>query len=283
MHADKARELFSAYWEGKLDAAMKASLERRLAADERLRAEYDAFAATCRALSLVHSKVPEPGFDLHDRVMARIDRYAWEKARGREPWYRNWRTATATGIAALLLVSAGITLTNRSGSPIASMGPSELPDRLYVRSGGGETVVTYQTAGEKTVVIRELGQGRELARVRLDGRGFPMGQMLRSPVVVRTPQPALLQVAVEGQAEPLFVAIPGLRQSLPIEGRGTVRDLAVALADRYRVPVVVATDSKRSDIVWKLDGTDSVGAATQALRDSALAVEMRPDGALWIQ
>lgn len=283
MHTDKARDLFSAYLEGKLDPAMRASLERRMAGDPRLRAEYEAFAVAYRALTLMGSKVPAPGFDLHDRIMARIDRFAWEKARGREPWYRNWRAVAATGTAALLLLSAAATLTNRSGSPMASFVSGELPDRLYVRSGAGETVVTYQTSGEKTVVIRELGQGRELARVKLDGRGFPMGQMLRSPVVVRTAQPALLQVAVEGRSEPLFVAIPGRRQSLPVEGRGTVKDLAVALADRYRVPVVVATDSTKSDIVWKLDGTDSVGAATQALRDSALAVEMRLDGALWIQ
>jgi len=284
MHADKARELFSAYLEGKLDPALRESLGRKLASDPKLREEYESFAATYRALQSLGSPAEEPAFDLHDRVMARIDRYAWEKARAKEPWFRNWRTALAGGLAALALLSAGVSLMQRGGAPSASLaGTPAVEDRLYVRSDGDEAVVAFQTFGRKTVVVREVNQGRELARVEMDGTAYPMGQLFRSPIRVRMDQPSLVQVVVEGREDPLLVAVPGRKASLPREGRGSIQDLALALADRYRVPVVVSTRTDKTDFVWKLGNPDSVAAATDALRETALAAEMRPTGVLWIQ
>lgn len=284
MHADKARELFSAYLEGKLEPAMRESLERKLASDGALREEYESFSRAYRALETIRQPVEDPSFDLHDRVMARIDRYAWQKARSREPWFRTWRTALFGGAAALVLLSAGLSLLQRGGSPAASLaGATPSEDRLYVRSDGDEAVLSFHTYQSRTVVLREVNQGRELARVDLDGGDYPMGQLLRSPIRVRTDQPSLVQVVIEGREDPLFVAVPGRKPSLSREGRGTLQDLALALADRYRVPVVVSAESPQGDLVWKLESTDSVAAATEALRETALAVEMRPTGVLWIQ
>lgn len=284
MHADKARELFSAYLEGKLDLAMREPLERKLASDRNLREEYESFSAAYRALQSLGGPIEEPTIDLHDRVMARIDRYAWEKARSKEPWFRNWRTTLAGGLAALAIVSAGVSVMQRGGAPSASLtGGPAVEDRLYVRADGDEAVVSFQTFERKTVVIREVNQGRELARVEMDGGAYPMGQLFRSPIRVRMDQPSLVQVVIEGREDPLLVAVPGRKTSLPREGRGSIQDLALALADRYRVPVVVSTQTDKTNFVWKLEIPDSVAAATDALRETALAAEMRPTGVLWIQ
>src|SRR5438270_5999926 len=105
MNLAKAKDYFSAYYEGSLDRGLRQSFEARLNEDAQLQAEYRAFERTMRDLGAMGQIEIEPPEDLHDKIAARLDYALWEQKRQKAPlmgvpWWK--------GLAMGLAVAAGV-------------------------------------------------------------------------------------------------------------------------------------------------------------------------------
>src|SRR5947209_1700267 len=81
MNLAKARDYFSAYYEGSLERGLKQAFETRLAEDAQLQAEFAAFEKTMKGLEAFGAVEIEPPADLHERITARLDHAIWEQKR----------------------------------------------------------------------------------------------------------------------------------------------------------------------------------------------------------
>src|SRR5581483_925490 len=100
MNQEKAREFFSAYFEGVLEPGLKQSFEARLAADAMLQADYAAFSETMGELRTMPEEEIEAPIFLSDRVATRLDEvFVKGSPRG---IFGSWQTwPKAIGFAAL--------------------------------------------------------------------------------------------------------------------------------------------------------------------------------------
>lgn len=291
MNADKAKEHFSAYYEGTLDRGLRQSLERRLESDAALKTEYRAFERTMKQLDELSAPVPEPDFDLHERISARLDRQVFEaKAKSRNSFFGRWRTVVVGGACALVLVGAGLQIATSSNvheggifsflfsrpAPEAQVG-----DRVSVTVRNGQPTLQVVTGGKKIVTVKLDSTGEVLRREELDGTGLPAGAKLRSVLTYNATQPTLLRVEVQGSDSSWLVALPGSGNPTAAPGRGSIREFALALAARYHVVVVVAKD-RRTPITWDFKD-DPVATAAEALKGTDCSVDKRTTDVVWIQ
>lgn len=121
MTTDKAREFFSSYYEGTLEDGLRLSLDQALREDADLREEYDLFSQTMKELdTLGEFEAPAP-FDLHDRIVARLEEAEQKKV---VPMLTVWRNVAIGLVAASLIFGAIFSIKARSGaSSTASTGP----------------------------------------------------------------------------------------------------------------------------------------------------------------
>src|SRR5437016_300995 len=105
MNLAKAKDYFSAYYEGSLDRGLQQSFEARLKEDAQLQAEYRAFERTMQDLGAMGKIEIEPPEDLHDKIAARLDYALWEQKRQKAPLMGlSWWKGLVMGLA----VAAGI-------------------------------------------------------------------------------------------------------------------------------------------------------------------------------
>ncbi len=80
------------------------------------------------------------------------------------------------------------------------------------------------------------------------------------------------------------VAIPGTDKGTNTTGKGTVKDLAVAIAGYIQKPVVIQNSSDGTKAVsWDLTTSDWIGAATSSLKGLGLSITETTAGVILIQ
>ncbi|MBI5707754.1 MAG: hypothetical protein HZC36_12290 [Armatimonadetes bacterium] len=273
MTTEKAKEFFSAYHDGELEKGLKEALERKLAADAALRAEYDAFCLTMGSLSLLAEPVKEPEFDLHERIMARIDKAQWEAKRSKPAGFLQWWKSLAVGGLAVAAILTAITQLN-SGSvgptPAGVLG-SAAPGQLSLKQDDKGLTLVYQSAGSKRVILRNYG-GEVLEQ-----RVVANKDTLTSALTNKRDETLLLEIDVEG-SQPTFVAIPGQKPSVTLQGQGTLKDFAIAFADHFRVPLALEHVDLTQSVAWKFDSTDAFQSLSKHLSKQ---IEKR-NGVMWV-
>ncbi|HVL40207.1 MAG TPA: hypothetical protein VM328_12530 [Fimbriimonadaceae bacterium] len=279
MNANKAREFFSSYFEGTIDAGLRQAFERRLNADAELQAEYRAFERTMGMLNSMKDIEVEVPFDLNERINARIDRHVFEQKRQqRVPALAWWKSLAFGGVAALAIFG---TIKGFGGSggdtSQANLLGTATNEQIQVTQAKGQLTLKYQTAGRATVVIRDGVGGQVLRSVDLDG------QPLESPLINSDDHARVMSVEASGSGAPLLVAVPGVQPERATSGEGDLTELVRQLAGHYRVPVVLVTKNPTKRLNWSYESLEAVGGATEALADDSFAVELRSDGVLWIQ
>jgi hypothetical protein len=293
MNADKAKEHFSAYFEGTMDRGLRQSFERKLESDAGVQAEYRAFEKTMGELEQLSAPVPEPSFDLHERITARLDRHIFEaKAKPAAPFFGRRRPLIVAGVCVLAIIGASTQIGNRSGDASQGsfishifpwMAPAPEPqigDQLSVIVRNGQATLTVMTGGKKTVTVR-TANGDVLLTEHLDGTGLAAGAKMRSPLKYNSTGATLLQVEMSGVGTKWLIALPGTEASPVVTGRGSIRDFALALAGHYQVAVVVAKDGS-SPVTWTFK-EDAVASATETLVGTDFSIDRRLTGVIWIQ
>lgn len=277
MNHDKARELFSAYYEGTLESGLRQQLETRFRADAHLKADYAAFIETIEALGDLRFEEIEVPLSLNDRIATRLEQ---EEAKRRRPVlaWGNWlRGLGFSGLAAAAVLAAFVAIRTEGGPATAGFipsntAPSAIPaNRLVFSAEGKKVVVNYRAEETGTVVVSAAGSGREIQR-------FPLNRNeLRTPLENSHATPALLRVTASGDAG-ATVVLPGSEKHAAKAGSGTLLDLASALSNHYGVPIVVRGNPTR-EVGWNFDSTSALRAAESALAGTPASVDQR-DGDL---
>jgi hypothetical protein len=277
MNPEKAREFFSAYLEDNLEAGLKQALEQRLRADANLQADYAAFVETMQQLdTLKHEEIEIPSF-LSDRIATRLEQVQSRQKFGLPVWTTWVRNFAFAGLAFVAITFAlPLFHSDKTTSQGGIAGISNSVDQLVFKADGSDLVLNFQATGTKTVVVSSPVSGKEVKRFNLDG------QNLQSPIENKLENPALFKVEVLGDRISSLIAVPGTGTVKAKTGEGTVQDLAVSLAGRYHVPVVIEAADVTRHVSWSFDSPDAVTAATQAVANEGFSVDQRSGGLIKI-
>ncbi len=279
MNETKAREHFSAYYLGELDAGIRQAFERTLESNSQVAAEYRAFERTMKEIASlrdVRVDVPE---DLVDRITARIDKQVWEQRRTEKPGLATWwRSLALGGVATVAVLGAVISVRNAGNVASSSLIPiAGAPmEQVYLAEKDGGYALAYQTSDHATVVVRSGIDGPEVARFELNG------QRLHSPLKNESKVSALLSIEVESK-EALLVAVPGTDRVSEPKGEGSLVDLAKAIAGFYRKPVQLEADNPDARVAWGFVGAGPDESKLTALDGNHVSVAKLSSGAYSLQ
>lgn len=280
MNAHKAREYFSAHYEGSLDRGLRESFERVLRSDAQIQAEYKAFCRTMDQLGQFGIPDVEPPSDLHDRIMARLDLNAWEQKQQKKPAFAWWKTAfvaaAVIAIAAFGAIRAG---QDTSGTPTEAGVVPQMPARarLDVKPAQNGVSLSYPRVGRRVVSILDA-DGQEKERIELVNQAIE-GKLLTNEGSTA----AIVEIVIEDAHT--WIALPGQGDLIPAVGQGDIRQLALDIANQCRIPVVY--QGAELDLnPWTIDSSDAHRSAETALANHNLKIELRGDRSepriLWI-
>lgn len=270
----KARDLFSSYKEGSLDAGLAAALERAFEGDPDLRSEYEQFCALWVGLdSLRDESIPVPenlNRIIHERMEA-------SEATAKKPLWR-WQPLAALGlgaaaIAAFLLIfqpgqapgvdPIGADLTTGVQAD-RSLRLDIIDDQLYLLAGQGVL---------EAIEITQDGLAEPAANLDVSGRE------LRTPLNNSSELPQVLRVKGLPSAKQIVIALPGQSSQPVSQTEGTVKDLALAIAQSFRMPVEIRADeAKEASWGWPVGATQSDVSAL--LSEDELTLESLESGLL---
>jgi len=275
MNPDKAREYFSAHYEGTLEPGLRQALEARLRTDSVLQADYAAFAETMEELrSLAYEEIEIPIF-LSDRIATRLEEEQARKRMNAPVWGTWLRGFAFSGLAALAIFGAVRSL--HSGGPTSNMelGPSSAPSEQMIFTGNGPDVtLTYRPSTEHTLIVSSGITGHEMERFTVDSSSpaHPFENALAGT--------ALFEIQVQGAPDVTMLAIPGSGTTPAATGSGTIKEFAVAVAGHFHTPVLLHAADLGKHVVWKLDGRNAVQSAISSLASDHYVVEQREAGIL---
>ncbi|MBX7131996.1 MAG: hypothetical protein K1X67_04880 [Fimbriimonadaceae bacterium] len=282
MNANKAREFFSAYYEGSMDRAIRQTFERRLNSDSELHAEYKAFEQVMRRLDTLKDQPVEVPSDLHERISARLDKQIYESkrettAKGIGGW---WKSFALAGTACVALVAALIAIkgsnsgsTSTAGVAAPVVAPPSIKDvNGTIRLEYKHPASASQRAVEK-LTVREGVDGKVISETELKP-----GLELNQALVNRSDKPALMSIE-KGETR-ILVVVPGTQQVSVKSGSGSVQDLALALSGFYKVTVELEVSNLAEKATWSFDSTNPVDA-TMTVGDKALSLNQL-SGSLYI-
>lgn len=276
MNLGKAREYFSAYYEGTLDRGLREGFERVLRTDAQAQAEYKAFESTMARLESMRQSDPVVPDDLHERIMARIDRHAWEKNQRRSPagsWLSGWRLLLPAGAVAAILAlaifpwNAPENVNKGQILPIET-GSKQAAGKLDVKPAKGGVSLTYPTSDQRTVVIRSQS-GEVLETIALRGQGITdklLGNEGLSAILVSVEEQGLGTT---------WIAIPGSEVVPSQKSEGTLKDLALEISGACKIPVVLQVKHPEASAKWTVDASDAHGTASRTVEPLGLKVELR--------
>lgn len=271
MTQDKAREYFSAYHEGTLEAGLRASFERKLLAEPLLQEEYDAFVTTVMALQGLRSEPIEVPSYLSVRIDDRLDA---ARAASTAPFWSSWfaprttgpRFVWATGLAAVALVAAvGLRGMNTPGVQTSGVVSGSTESVIWTQGDAGVTVTFAGGAARRVAIDAEGGEIQNVAVAA----GQPLELTLSNPNRLARRFKVLMNDDLLAT-----VAVPGSRPAPRQAGQGTVTEFASALADAYRVPVIVKSVGAGATVRWNFQSADARTAAEQGLDGQGNAVMM---------
>lgn len=281
MTNDKAREFFSTYFEGSLDAGLRQALEQKLKSDAVLASDYAAFSETMNELDSMRFEEIEVPLYLSDRIATRLEAVQEKKV---VPVF-SWLRLVQGGAIAAVVVVAGVLAYqgfDRANTDQSNMMGSVAPmanvdtDQFRFNYADGKVTVNYKPSAPRTIVVSSGTTGKELNRFHLDR------QELSSPLSNDLTGTALFDIKVLGDDEHAMVAVPGTSSARQASGNGTVKDLSAALADFYRTPVLLQADRMETPVSWNFKSSEPRTEATDVLRDLGYSVDLRPSGMIVI-
>lgn len=281
MNAHKAREYFSAHYEGSIDRGLGESFERVLKSDAQVQAEYRAFCRTMDHLNSLQELAPEPPMDLHERIMAKLDLNVWEQKQHQRTGGFTWWKTSLVATAVLAVAAFGViratsdsTIDVVESNVVPSMSPGA---RLDVKPTAEGVILNYPRVSQREVIIRD-GQGNEQERLKL------LNQGIENKLLTNGGEAAVL-VEIEIGNSTTWIAIPGKSTSIEAVGQGDLKQLALDIANQCRIPVIVQSQEAILS-PWTIDSSNAHQSAETALQAHRLKVELRGDTSeprmLWI-
>lgn len=245
MNCEKALELFSDYFEGRLNQGLREAVERHLAACPSCQVEYEQFASVVGSIS--YPKPPSPPADLGEKIARRLDRIDWEH-RSKRPS----RLRVLLPLGAVGAVLLGIVLFNRPTQPpeVVTGGMTTRPEEVLEEPflgtrvlDGGAALSLFGIVGASYTIL-EGGTDYSVfpppdAVVVETGKFERTGAMSR-PIEVKSSAGAFIWIRFDIHEDVLLLIAPSSSPSLINET--PTADIVTAMkafADRHHVSILV--------------------------------------------
>lgn len=268
MNLEQARELYSDYIEGTLDAALKSSLETELTRNPAARQDFESFKSFYGGLNrLCDVKVPV-NLDVEERVKQRLDLRLWESNRKKSlSWFAGFRGMAVTA-AVLAVVSIGVIKIRSHSVRATQAGIGAAAADPLITAKNGKVTFQYDPVSQASISITDCLTGKQLDLVTA-----PPNQLTTIPFANQNNSATAVTVSVEGVNLNRIVVLPGMQPRAVMKGKGSLVSFAKALADTYREPVCIIGLPGTQEVVWSFSGTDPREAAFQSLQPSVLTVD----------
>jgi hypothetical protein len=284
MNLAKAKDYFSAYYEGSLERGLKQSFESRLREDAQLQAEYRAFERTMQSLEALGHVEIEPPSDLHDKIAAHLDKVIYDQKRQAAPtlsltaW---WKGFVFAGAVAAGLIVAFLKFGPAAASHEMGILPGASPAATYdsqFKFGALQHAVTISpNNGDRPMVTLRDASGNVIDSFDLKDKAQPIQNQSTVPFVVT--------IETTDQSKPVsVVAIPGKAKDPSTSGQGTVQSLATAIAGHFNTPVIILNKEDASKVAaWDFSSNDPVSSAENAVKPLNLTASQETSGVIIIQ
>lgn len=282
MTNEKAREYFSAYSEGTLDAGLAHSFESKLKVDGALRDEYAQFVSMLQELEALRYEEIEVPFGLNERISAAVDKDIYDRKRAAVPAWTMWlRRVGVAGLAAAAIYGAYVSINSVTTKGVSEAGPlpsattpvepevrKDIVEQIEYKKLGNGVHMYFRPSEPHSVEIK--GGDAGVNNITADKDGW------FNDLTNDQPASAVFVVQVQGDQLPTIVVVPGTERK-PIEtANGSLAELAIAVADQFGVPVVLRSIHKDSELAWKV-GDDALKTLQGTLDNPAFSVSVAGD------
>jgi len=277
MNINKARDFFSAYYEGELGGGIKEAFERSLTTDLALKSEYDEFVDLMKMLEEPMEEVPAP-LDLHEKIMTRLDHDSWQVKQTAKPgFFGNWKLAFVGALALVAIVAGGMSIMNRGSSNGSNTAeffptPATVTETVDVTAVDGKLLLDVEANSGSKYQIRAYGSTDVIEEVTVKGTKFETEINTNSPTTV-----ALEVISAKGDRKLLMVH-PGTHGESVLTGEGSIIDCAKAIASTFRTPILIRVSDPEQKISWSFEKTDDHNVRSTKLATSKLSLSLREDG-----
>lgn len=283
MNSQKARDYFSAYFEGELETGLRQQFETALKNDVELKTDYDDFVRVMAVLADHGQDDIVVPADLGEQISRRLDKHLWDQKQSARPGvFTNWRMVLTGGLAVVAIgtvvwslnapqSSDGVVKGNIIGGVNSSHKSVTASDLTFV---DGQVRLVIETNEELAATVRDLETMETIESLELKGRG------IQSPLTNEKAEPAVLQIDLGKGNDPLIVVLPGASDSKELSGEGTVIDFTKAVAQTFRTPVLVRSSRLSAPMRWSFDLAKGPEQLPALLRDQAQTITERTDGFL---
>lgn len=270
MNSQQARDLFSEYREGTLEAGLREQFERALRQDASLRKDYEQFCAILMALEGGRDEVIEVPLELSRRITESLETAT--PAPRRFNIIELFRSPLGYGVAAAVVLIPVILISlNRGGGSNASqasmLGGNTVPTRSEFRMVESELSIVLQSPKSDQLEVR-------------DGLEGPVEQTFE--VGAKTLRQAFTNAKPEAQGfwfdfkedtlADRYVVMPGRTLVTTQEGEGSILELATAISNHQGIAIEVANPTSERTFKWSLDETDNLESMVKKLRIQGLAL-----------
>lgn len=278
MNATKAREFFSAYYEGELSGGILEAFERELASNAELKVEYDEFCGVMALLTEPAQEITIPA-DLNEVIMARLDQQAWqEKQAAPQGFFGKFKFAMIGGLAAcaifagIMSVSRPVNSNVSQGGVLPVVNPVKIATEVDLTFGEAGPELTYVGQSGSTLTVIKLADGTELGSLDLGG------VETRRALENESDSADVFSVNGKDGESLLTVVLPGKVQGDLLKGEGTIIDLAKALADTFRTPLILRVENLDKEVSWEFEMDGDTASRAAKLEKDGLSLSVRTDG-----
>jgi hypothetical protein len=254
MKLEKAYDYFSAYYEGTLDAALRHQMDRLFEANQRLRHDFESFAASLEDLELGKGREVEIPLDLHERIVSRLDRSIYESSRNQPQGFMAfWRRYALGGLATVVIIGGGLAIANRGNGNQAAAGFTEIPSApisvvgLEVVGEADGAFLRFSPTSNDSVKVMRLPDAKVMQSYEVSAN-----TKLDVPLKNSAQEPVTLLISTAKGSE-MVVVIPGTQKQSAGKGQGTLLDFAKAMSATYLLPVTLDSAKRDSMFRWNLD------------------------------
>lgn len=270
MNSQQARDLFSEYREGTLEAGLREQFERVLRQDASLRKDYEQFCAILMALEGGRDEVIEVPLELSRRITESLETAT--PAPRRFNIIELFRSPLGYGVAAAVVLIPVILISlNRGGGSNASqasmLGGNTVPTRSEFRMVESELSIVLQSPKSDQLEVR-------------DGLEGPVEQTFE--VGAKTLRQAFTNAKPEAQGfwfdfkddtlADRYVVMPGRTLVTTQEGEGSILELATAISNHQGIAIEIANPKSESSFKWNLTPEDNLETMVEKLRVQGLAL-----------
>lgn len=277
MNLDRAREFYSAYYEGGLDDGLRQAFQRALTKDQKISDEYSQFVRIMGELKHLKTDVDLPA-DLHEKISTRLDAVERNNHANRNvDLFFAWKPLSYGVAASIAIIATIISVSSNNNSATSTAGfvfTVEQPPTISFNEG--QTLLQFSSSEKNSVSITRLADSKILAQFPLEN------QLIQSPLRNISKYAEVIRVSFGQKYDSLLIAIPGTSRNMGKTGTGDLSQFVKAVSDRYGISVVIASNESSASVDWILDGVDPLLTTADELAEFGLKAESRADGLLWI-